>query len=212
MHRFWPVLLVVVGLGALGLTGVLTAPLGSSEAAREAQRRFDAVPRTIGAWSGTDRKLSERQLALAEAQANLYRTYRRDDPPAAVSVVVLFGDSGPLGAHTPEVCYEGSGFKQVSGERKRTVPGTGAELWTAKFEAGGVPPLTVEVVWGWGADGEWKAAENPRLEFAHRRQIYKLYVSRVVPVRPEPDGRTSLDEFLGPFLQEFQAALSRPLE
>jgi len=211
MQRFWPVLVVVVGLVAVGLMGVLTAPLGSSEAARETQRRFEGFAQTIGPWTGTDTKLSDRQLALAEAQANLSRTYRRADPPAALNVLILYGDSGPLGAHTPEVCYEGSGLKQVSNKEKRTVPGTSAEFWTAKFEAGGVPPRTVEVVWGWGVDGTWKAAENARLEFADRRQIYKLYVSRVVPVRPEPAGRNSLDEFLAPFLQEFQDALNRPL-
>ncbi len=212
MQRYWPVLVVVVGLVAVGLSNLLTAPLGSSETAKATQRRFAGFPQTIGPWTGTELPLSERQVALAEAQANLSRTYTRADPVAAVNVLVLYGDSGPLGAHTPEVCYEGSGFKQVSNRQKRTVPGSTAEFWTAKFEAGGVPPLTIELVWGWGADSSWKAAENARLEFADRRQIYKLYVSRAMPVRPEPAGRNSLDEFLALFLQEFQAALNRPLD
>lgn len=212
MRRMWPLLVVVVALAAVGLSDLLTAPLGSSATARETQRRFVAFPTAIGSWTGTETTLSERQLAIAQAQAHLSRTYTRSVPPAAVSVLVLFGDSGPLGAHTPEVCYEGAGFRQVTNSEKRTVPGTSAEFWTAKFEASGVPPATVEVVWGWGADGTWKAAENPRLEFANRREIYKLYVSRVVPVRPEPTDRNSLDEFLVPFLQEFQDALARPLD
>ncbi len=210
MQRFWPVLLVVVGLAAVGLSDLLTAPLGSSEAAREAQWRFAAVPSKVGPWTGTDAKLSERQLTIARAQAHLSRTYTRSAPPASIGVLVLYGDSGPLGAHTPEVCYEGSGFKQVSPTERRTVHGRSDEFWTARFEAAGVPPMTVEVVWGWSADGGWKAAEDARLEFAARRQIYKLYVTRVVPARPEPDSRNSLDEFLGPFLHELQATLSQP--
>lgn len=211
MQRYWPLFVILVALIAVGLMSVLSAPVGSSVAAKETQERFNGFARTLGPWTGTELAMSERQLKIAEAQAHLSRTYQRDNPSAAVNVLILFGDSGPLGAHTPEVCYEGSGFTQVSKSEKRTVPGANGEFWTAKFEASSIPPVTVELVWGWGADDTWKAAENARLEFAGQRQIHKLYVSRVVPVRPEPAGRNSLDEFLSLLLPEFQASLNRPL-
>ncbi len=210
MRRMWPIAVTVLGLGALGVANVLRASLGNSAEAREVQTRLDRLPMTIGPWTGTPTTVPEKQLRIAQAQAHLSRTYVNNKDGAAVGVLVLYGDPGQLGAHTPEVCYEGAGFKQITNVTTREVPGESAEFRTARFETAGYPPTSIQVVWGWGADGVWKASETPRLDFAGRRLIYKLYVSRTLPPGVVQAERDPLDEFLGPFLKEFKAAVTRP--
>ena len=67
----------------------------------------------------------------------------------------------------------------------------------------------LQVCWAWGADGNWYAAEASRGEFALRSYLYKLYVSRELPVRESaaaPDD--PVHEFLTAFLPEVNRTLA----
>ena len=209
MRRMWPVAVVVLGFAALGVANALKAPVGRSAAAVETQARLDTFPRTLGPWAGTDSPVPEKQLQIAQAQAHLSRVYTRENPATSVSTLLLYGEPGQLGAHTPQVCFAGAGYKQVERETRITVA-PGAEFWTAKFETSSLPPSTMQVVWGWGADGEWKASDNPRLDFAGRSAIFKLYVSRAVPAAARPGAADPLPEFTAAFARELQETFTRP--
>ena len=206
MFRFWPIGLVVVLFGAIGFANVMKAPPGQSNTAVDVQARLDRLPLEVGAWKGTVTSIPEKELKIAEAQANLSRSYVSVATKQTVSVLVLFGEPGPLGAHTPETCYEGAGFRQLGNPTVRALSNEPAEFWTARFETGAFPPSTVQVTWGWGTNGVWKASQNPRFDFASQRLIYKLYVNRVVPTTSNDQDPT--DEFLLLFLKELQECLT----
>lgn len=192
---------VAAAFAALGVANFRDGPAAAAGAAT-VQARLDAVPDRIGGWVGSPAAVEPGHLRVAEAVAHLSRTYRKGG--TAVNVLVLYGEPGPLGAHTPDVCYRSAGFTQVGPERKRPVPGATAELWAARFDAPGGPARSLDVAWAWaGPDaGTWVAADNPRVAFAGHDRIFKLYLARnapsAAPGMTDPDG-----EFARLFLGEF---------
>ncbi|OWK47516.1 exosortase-associated EpsI family protein [Fimbriiglobus ruber] len=211
MGRVWPVAVVVVVFAAVGVYS-LKPQAGKAEAAVSIQTRLDQIPLAVGPWTGTPVVVPEKQLRIAEAQAHLSRSYLRSDNRASVGVLVLYGEPGPLGAHTPEVCYEGAGFRGLGSPYKYSPANDPSEFWTTRFETGGYPPAVVQVMWGWSTDGVvWKAAESPRLDFAGHARIFKLYLSRDV----QPGAAVERDKdptggFLALFAKELQTAVSSP--
>ena len=206
MRRYWPMIVIVAAFGALGLANVLRSPAVAGLAATDAQANLDAVPLTIGSWVGTVQTIPEKQLKVAEAQASLSRLYRRTDTGATVQVMVLYGGPGPLGAHTPEVCYQGAGFKQLGQAKRKPIPQRSAEFWHGEFERGDLGTSVLNVYWGWGTDGTWKASEYARFDFANHAAIYKLYASWAVPTARDAAAKPAnpLDEFLPPFLDDLE--------
>ncbi len=191
---------VLAAFAALGLANRWDAPRTAADAGA-VQAKLDSVPMRLGEWEGTPTTIDAGHLRVAEANAHLSRTYRKGG--IAVNVLVLFGEPGPLGAHTPDVCYRSAGFQQVGRETRRAVPGTDAELWTARFDGPGVPAAALQVSWGWTAGAKWVAADNPRIAFAGHAGIFKLYLARSLAPNgdrnPDPDA-----EFLRVFLKEFE--------
>ena len=205
MGRYWPVAAIAIVFGGIGLSGALKPPRGQSADAAEVQARLDAVPRTLGPWAATTNAVPPKHLQIAEAQAHLSRTYTNPATRAAVSVMLLYGEPGPLGAHTPETCYVGAGYRQLGAATTRDL--AGSAFWVAHFETATQPPVTLAVHWAWGTGADWKASENPRLDFATHSRIYKLYVSAVLPPGP-PAVRGPADDFAAAFLTELRTRLS----
>ncbi len=177
---------VVALLGGLGAYNAATGLGGSRVDYAPVQARLDAVPLSLGPFDGTERAIPATQLKIAEARAHLGRVYTERGTGEAVSVMVLAGEPGPLGAHTPEVCFAGAGYAQLGASEAR--PTACGELWRGRFEcppsAGNAP---MEAFWGWSADGRtWSAASNPRLAFTDASAVLKLYLTRLTPAGLSP--------------------------
>ena len=127
-------------------------------------------------------------------------TRRRSNPDAV-------GASGPIGAHTPEVCYGGLGYKCVGKPlpTRVTFANEAAGFWTARFEKERTAGEGLRVYWAWSTDGNWEASSDPRTEFALRTVLYKAYV---VHQSPKPDSPDPTAGFLAEFLPVVKTALS----
>lgn len=211
MSRYWPVIVIVLAFGGLGVANLLRSPAVAGIAAADAQARLDAIPLAVGSWSGTVQAIPEKQLKVAEAQASLSRVYRREGV-VPVQVMVLYGGPGPLGAHTPEVCYQGAGFRQLGQAKVKSLTNAKADFWHGEFERGDLGTAVLNVYWGWGAEGTWKASENARFDYAAYGTIYKLYASYAVPKSQRADTQAAnpLDEFLPLFLDQLDRATGDP--
>ncbi|WP_020470504.1 hypothetical protein [Zavarzinella formosa] len=103
-------------------------------------------------------------------------------------VSLTSGVPGIVAAHTPDVCYLGSGYKLKSAVTKENIPlpdGRSVAFYVADFQkTTATVSETVRVRWAWSADGQWEAPDYPRLFFARRQLqlpvLYKLYVVNVV--------------------------------
>lgn len=224
MPRWLVIVLAVGGLAAAVLVDRLTSGTASGDA-REASARLDNVPAEFGDWTSTEVPMDDKVLRVAEATGHVSRIYRNRKTGNLVSVLLLSGPPGPIGAHEPKYCYEGNGFEMSGAPQKKalgTPDGTGATYWSVLFaKKGPASEVPLRVCWMWGVDGDWKASDNPRTEFALRRTLYKLYVSRAEPKGPTVPANSTgaqtndqapdpVNEFLTAFLPEVKRALAAP--
>ncbi len=200
---------------AYGTThGVWTDRWTVSPALNEAADRLPSVSLELGDWVGHAVELGEDNLALGETAGFLTRSYVHRQTGERLSVFLNCGRPGPVAVHTPDVCYEGAGYRMVGGQGRYAAPaGAGEvsnEFWVAKFrkEEAAVPEQ-MRIYWAWSAAGPWRAPDNPRVAFARVPVLYKLYVIRRLPTSgaerpPEEDSAVE-------FLQALTAEIGRRL-
>lgn len=219
MTRWLVLLVAVVGLAAAAaVEGMFSNRWGDAEDARVAAERLERVPAAFGGWTSTELPQDPKVIRIAEATGHVSRLYTNPKKGLSVSVLMLCGPTGPIGAHTPEVCYAGQGLEMVGAPEKRAVSapgGAGATYWVARFEKKGAFGQRLRVGWMWGADGDWQAAADPRTDFALRGALYKLYVQYGEPPAgaAASTGAAALDPieaFLTDFLPEVKKALAPP--
>ena len=110
-----------------------------------------------------------------------------------------------IAAHTPEVCYAGSGYTLDSPsvlERRDGPDGRRAVFRTALASREGTNPSALRIFWAWKGSAGWLAPEHPRWEFSNQSALCKLYVVRETGraiVNPEAD---PCNGFLEVFLPE----------
>jgi hypothetical protein len=171
----------------------------------QAVARLQRVPMDLGDWHGESMELSAREIERAEIAGYLHRCYKNHRTGTEVTVLLLCGRAGPMSVHTPDICYRGAGYRMTDPEKKMTVPvGTSATapFWAASFiKEGPLAPSRLRIYWAWNAVGSWDAAANPRMAFAGRSVLYKLYVVRQMT---SPDERLE-EELCNDF---FRQALS----
>jgi len=195
----------------VGVASVFTMPAGA-ESAKQAQARLDSVPLEVGAWVGADVPPTEQHtkyMKVAEADASLNRLYTHATTKQVVAVSILYGNQGAMCAHDPNTCYAGSGFNASGAAVPKSFPTADATLKLGRFEKGDPAPTGLDVCWGFTADGGWQAPDSPRLAFAGRSMLYKLYAQTGVPVGVHrPDADDPLLEFLTVFLPKLRVALT----
>lgn len=219
MTRWLVIVLAVSGLAAAAVIEHVTSGVSSGDV-QEAAARLEKVPAAFGDWTSEEHPMEPKVLKVAEAAGHVSRTYMNRKNKDQVGVLLLCGPTGPIGAHEPRYCYAGNGFDMSGKPQKKAVSaadGTGATYWTVLFEKNTHNEPPQQVCWMWGLDGEWRAADNPRSEFALRRALYKLYVTHVEEKSPAPtpgvpsaSTRDPVHEFLIAFLPEVKKALAAP--
>ncbi len=175
---FGIVLLTVLASGAAA--GLYTGRWGHSRTVQSAVTRLDRVPLALGAdWDVYEgRKLSEAEIALAEIDGYLARKYVHRRTGTIVTVLLLCGRPGPISVHTPEICYVGAGYAQTGSTKGYTAPtDSPCHFQVRDFRKTNVAtPTMLRVFLSWGNSGEWSVPANPRIAFARKSYLYKLYV------------------------------------
>jgi len=208
MPRFLLIIVAVVVLAAAAIVeGTLSNRWSSEDLAAEAVK-LNNVPSAFDDWTTTENPIDPLILKRAEAVSSVSRTYENTGNHSRISVLMLCGPSGPIGAHTPDICYAGLGYQMIGHEIRNRVGDS--QYWSGRFEKPN-GDSAMKVSWAWSVDGHWVAAENPRVEFAGRKGLYKLYTARALTVAerdnsPAGDDPTAL--FLTEFLPEVKKALA----
>jgi hypothetical protein len=179
-HLIGAVVLLVAG----GVVHGMWTHRWSGDAAREAG--IDLLAKAdapLGDWTPEpaapvdDRNTPKGARATARQFVNAKANKR-----AVASVTV--GVPGVVAAHTPDVCFLGSGYRLKNPPSKQMLAlptGGSAEFYVADFEkTTATGTEAVRCRWAWTADGTWHAPDYPRLFFARSRLdlpvLYKLYV------------------------------------
>jgi Protein of unknown function (DUF3485) len=184
MTRNLPLLAgLMIVVGAAVVEGMWTQRWQPSADLEAAVERLDHAPDNLGSWKTETVEFDAEALAAAGAQGSWVRRYTDSRTGASVLVILLCGRSGKMSVHQPEHCYRTAGYKMMADPTRCRAPG---DCWTAKFrkeETTG--PVDLRIFWTWFGDGTWQAPDSPRLTFAHLPALYKLYMIRELPPRPE---------------------------
>lgn len=205
----------VVMVTAAVVEGMRTNRWGPSADTQAAARKLDRVPANFGDWVGHDSPIDEKIMRVAEATGTVSRQYVNRKTNETISVLLLCGPVGPIGAHTPDVCYGGLGYScKGSPSRKgyALASGEGVSFWAARFEKATPTDSPLRVFWGWSLNGTWEAAANPRTQYALHSVLYKLYLvqtdnptDRPKDANPEP---LLVERFMTEFLPIVKNALT----
>jgi hypothetical protein len=201
--------MVLVGSGVVH--GLWTDRWNPSDEVERAGERLADLPADVGSWKGEPVKQDAEDLQQAGALAHYSRAFTDPETGEQVMVLLLAGRAARMVVHQPEHCYRSAGF-EMSGQPlslKVTLRGgEEAELWTGLFsrdDPGGAQQL--RIFWTWFSGERWEAPANPRLSFARRKVLYKLYVIRnVTGSTPLPDDPCV--RLLGELLPILEQALS----
>ena len=108
-----------------------TAPLDAAVA------RVALVPKTIGAWQGTDEPTDDASFAQAGARGYWTRTYVNQRTKDSVLAILMCGRAGKMAVHSPEVCYRGAGYELNEQAAPRSIKNERGEetdqFWSAQF-------------------------------------------------------------------------------
>ena len=212
-YAIGPLLMGAVVVGVAGVVhGIQTDRWRPSAQLEHALARLDYVPKASGDWRGEDAPYEADDMARAGIKGCVYREYRNPRTREAVSVLLVCGRGGPISVHTPDVCYAGAGYRQLTDGRTKDVEGGDGRKGTfrvARFGKPGVVPVQLEIYWAWSRDGRsWEAPENPRLPLARLPALYKLYVVRQFVAGAREETADPCQEFLRRALPEFGKALA----
>lgn len=168
-------LLVTSGL----VRGHLTGRWGTSGELAAAVARLDQVPRSFGDWEGRDVPMDPKQISRAGIQGYLSRRYRNARDGREVTILLVCGLPGPIAVHTPDICYRGAGYEPDSGPVAGVfgaAEGGPGQYLTGCFRKAGAPvPEALDILWSWNAGDRWEAPDRPRVSFAGRPWLYKIY-------------------------------------
>ena len=203
----FPILILCIGgvLGAMYYEGVATERWGEMQS--ETLESFKAaveqvMPMTVGVWEANESEdvlgiANEDIRRVAGAYGALARRYHGSYENPDIHLNITCGFSRNVGAHTPDVCFVGSGNEQVSSVEKFSIaylvelpdPEDPAKTMTedriATFNTAvfrGWDPsgnsYDQRVFWGWKDAGEgWQAPRFPRMKWQPNEPICKMYVS-----------------------------------
>ncbi len=131
-------------------------------------------------------------------------------------MMLLAGPTGPIAVHPPTACYRGLGYTLAAEPATMSVPRNQANSNRAasrdRFQvAEFIPPPhsmspRVRVAWAWSNDGRWSAPEHPRVAFAGRPALFKLYVTTDASSTHD-DAESTIDRFLEQALPELRNRL-----
>ncbi len=206
---------IVLGFGHRAITaGGLRNGLSIS------QEQIDGLPDELADWSlvgraPLDKKVAE--LLACRSHGNLF--YKHATTDADIVVTVLSGASGPLSAHTPEVCYSSQAFLiQPETERLelKLDDGSAPQFRVVDLTPRGEHNRPMTVIYAWH-DGESWRSPSPgwsRFVYAGTKSLVKVQVAIITTndasTESVADRQQQLALFLAEFLPELNAELNKP--
>lgn len=193
----------------------------------------NAVPTHVGVWEA---QASEDQIGIdnenvrrvAGAEGALARHYRSTYDRPEVHVNITCGFSRSVAAHTPDVCFTGSGSNQLTDVESFEItytaqvpdPGNAGESVTEERTATFKTALFSDagnhyqqrVFWGWkGVNTGWIAPAFPRMKWNSSEPICKMYISIMEDSGSAAGGTDTTktaEEFCKAFLPELDKILT----
>jgi hypothetical protein len=223
LSRYLPIVLGVVAIVGLTIPQILMTDRhrGSNVSAEQRAKLLAKVPEQIGDWVGEDKEVSDVVRDTAGATGAVSREYRNVRTGEKVDLWLIVGHGRQVSAHTPDICYRGSGFEMRAAENS---------LYTMAFpDQEKYPFLTntfvkedvtgrrlLRVFWSWynpesqEHEGKvvWEAPSNARWYFGNTRALYKMYFTSEMSDQTETADNSACLRFAREFMPIVNDALA----
>jgi hypothetical protein len=169
------------------------------------------VPLVLGDWQGRDITREESELANRSDSPQIVRRYAHRTTGATVGLLLTCGrPAGMIIEHKPWACYTELGYEGIGTGRKVPIgpPEAPGECFAYTFvKTTPVATTRVRLLWSWGDGQSWGFPDAPRVAYANKSVLYKLYVTREMLSEDEPLDSDPALEFLRAGLPLITAAL-----
>jgi hypothetical protein len=209
MKRWFAALIGSIALIVCGIVhGYWTDRWSPPVETAQAAQRLDSIPLELGEWGGEASEVKQGEAGAGVA-GFIKRRYVHRKTGATVSVFLVCGRPGPVSIHTPDICYGASGF--TVNNRARYECSSGDSMWkTDVIRTNATEEMRMRVYWAWSDGAKWMAADDPRLQFARRPVLHKLYVLRELAGTNESYRAEPCEEFLQAMLPVLERTLFAP--
>jgi hypothetical protein len=182
--------LPAVLVGAFVLAGaVLHGAVTQRFSTARESGRADRTHAVVVAYADCEAKLIEHDVPLKEQSIATSRSYVSATLSFGASTSIISGVPGAVATHTPDVCYQASGYTMVRGPKRQSMPladGRMAHYYVADFRKEKNSQVELlRIRWAWSADGNWSAPDRARFHYLRVSELYKLYV--VTLLNPEAE-------------------------
>jgi hypothetical protein len=190
MSRYLPIILGVIAIVGLTIPQIQMSDrfAGSNYSAEQKADLLKKIPMRIGDWQAEEMEIDPQVREIAGAVGAVSRVYRNSRTGDKVDLWLIVGHGRVISAHTPNICYQASGFEMraaenslfpmvISGQRE-------APFWTNTFfKEDSTGRRLIRVFWSWynteneDSHGQvvWEAPDNARWYFGNTRALYKMY-------------------------------------
>ena len=206
MYRYaFAVLAAVLILGAGYVHGTISQRWQPSEVLSVAAKRLQHLPPSMGDWESKDVEMNQKHLQVAEVEGYVSRQYYHRKTGERLTMLLIVGKPGPVAVHSPDVCYEGAGYKMgTRSNQVVTVGDTSHFFWTARFTKD-IQPAPLQITWAWSDGGRWLAPDYPRLIFYRSSKLYKWYLIREVMDTASP---STMDDTTVAFVRDILPSIT----
>jgi hypothetical protein len=197
------VMIIGVLLGVGVYHGLATDRWSDPIADEDFGKRFANMKNQFGDWVG---ERLPRQVDDDNKTAVINTRFTNRSNGRWIITSLTSGRAGRVSIHNPEHCYLGNGYKIADAIREETLSlpgGASAKFWTGHFQKKKPTGIeSIRIYWGWTADGQWQAPTYPRLFFAAKPRVHKLYLIHPVPLNGSNDDSAPYREFMTQYISE----------
>jgi hypothetical protein len=225
MSRYLPIMLGIVAIVGLTITQAQMSDRfaeGNFSAEQQATL-LGNIPMKIGDWVGENIEIKETVRKTAGAVGAVSRVYRNSRTGDKVDLWLIVGHGRVISAHTPNICYQASGF-EMRAEENSLYPMAfpdqpdASPFWTNTFFKNDITGRQlIRVFWSWyNAESEenkgkvvWEAPPNARYHFGNTRALYKMYFTSQMSDQSETADKSACLRFAREFMPIVNEALAQ---
>jgi hypothetical protein len=223
MSRYLPIVLGIIAIVGLTIPQIQMSDrfAGSNYSAEQKAEILKKIPMRIGDWQAEDMAIDAQVREIAGAVGAVSRVYRNNRTGDKVDLWLIVGHGRVISAHTPNICYQASGFEMRAAENSlfpMVISGQrDAPFWTNTFfKEDSTGRRLIRVFWSWynteneESQGQvvWEAPENARWYFGNTRALYKMYFTSQMKDPLETAEQSACLRFAKEFLPVVNDALA----
>jgi hypothetical protein len=196
------VTLSVATAAAAAVHGYLSDRWSGRDRLLHAGQLLEQLPSQIGPWRlQQGHTIAQPDLDMLRCTGYVHRVYVHGTTGETVRLAILVGPSGPIAAHTPDICYASDNYEESAAATRIRL--SAADAPVSEFRAltlrhrSDALGSTLRVCYGWSSGGAWSAPDHPRWEFMGRPLLFKLQLASDAADAPSQDPcRRFLDALL----------------